>query len=44
MKLYNSILDLIGKTPIVKFNKLSNPTWWRGLYQELGIHLTLGEV
>ena len=26
MKLYNSILDLIGKTPIVKFNKLSDPT------------------
>ena len=26
MKLYNSILDLIGKTPIVKFNKLIDPT------------------
>jgi cysteine synthase len=26
MKLYNSILDLIGKTPIVKFNKLMDPT------------------
>ena len=26
MKLYSSILDLIGKTPIVKFNKLNDPT------------------
>jgi cysteine synthase len=26
MKLYSSILDLIGKTPIVKFNKINHPT------------------
>ena len=26
MKIYNSILDLIGKTPIVKLNKLPDPT------------------
>ena len=26
MKIYNSILDLIGKTPIVKLNKLPEPS------------------
>ena len=25
MKIYQSILDLIGKTPIVKLNKLPDP-------------------
>src|SRR5687768_936724 len=26
LKLYSSVLDLIGKTPIVKLNKLPDPT------------------
>jgi cysteine synthase len=25
--IYNSILDTIGRTPIVKLNRLARPTW-----------------
>ena len=43
MKIYNSILDLIGKTPIVKLNKLPEPNG-AGVFMKLESYNPGGSV